>query len=89
MIPDITPFSATSRITLQEYKTRSQLGTAIENAHSGHPSQVVESNNHSGCKSSVTSSEIQTSATEPKNRRTLSESDNYCDENLLIIFLVT
>ncbi|CAC5402703.1 unnamed protein product [Mytilus coruscus] len=31
------------------------------------PAMVVEPNNHSGCKSTITSSEIQTSATEPNN----------------------
>ncbi|CAC5406228.1 unnamed protein product [Mytilus coruscus] len=72
IIPDLTPFSVTSRISLQEYKTRSQPSTnqkpetATENANSGHPDRVVatEPNNHSGCKLSITSSETQITATD-------------------------
>ncbi|CAG2194508.1 unnamed protein product [Mytilus edulis] len=56
-IPDRTPFSVTYRISLQEYKIRSQPETTTENAYSGHPA-MVESNNHSGFTSTVTSSEI-------------------------------
>ncbi|CAC5406943.1 unnamed protein product [Mytilus coruscus] len=64
IIPDRTPFSVTSRIS-QEYKSRSQPETTTENAYPGHPA-MVEPNNHSGCTSTVTSSEIQT--TEPNNQ---------------------
>ncbi|CAC5397669.1 unnamed protein product [Mytilus coruscus] len=65
IIPDRIPFSVTSRISLQEYKSRSQPETTTENAYSGHPA-MVEPNNHSCCTSTVTSSEIQT--TEPNNQ---------------------
>ncbi|CAG2237483.1 unnamed protein product [Mytilus edulis] len=77
IFPDRTPFSLTSRISLAEYRNRSQLET--ENAHSGHPANnhsgcttstipnnenliTTEQNNQSGCK--TTTSETQTSITD-------------------------
>ncbi|XP_063442870.1 uncharacterized protein LOC134723166 [Mytilus trossulus] len=53
IFPDRTPFSLTSRISLTEYRNRSQLET--ENAYSGHPAH-----NHSGCTSTIQSKNLTT-----------------------------